>query len=101
MNKVFLIVEPECHDIEKENQYIWGRKNGMEYGIRHILALSKQYNIPINFFVDFAKESLLKIVNTIEEYVQPVFYIYILILYQGMKAGHSCGKMIKKNNGIY
>lgn len=79
MKKIFLTVDTECHDIRKENQYIWGRKNGREYGIRRILELGRQHQIPINFFVDFAEEKrygrdfIERIVDTIKEYGQPIF----------------------------
>lgn len=79
MNTIFLTVDTECHDIRKENQYIWGIKNRKEYGIRHILELGRQYGIPINFFVDFAEEKrygrefITKIVDVIKKYDQPIF----------------------------
>lgn len=79
MNKIFLTVDTECHDIKKENQYIWGRKNGKENGIRHILELGKKYQIPINFFVDFPEEKrygkdfIKRIIAIIKEYGQPIF----------------------------
>lgn len=79
MNKIFLTVDTECHDIKKENQYIWGVKNDKEYGIGRILELGVQYEIPINFFVDFAEEKrygkdfLKKIVEKINHYNQPIF----------------------------
>lgn len=79
MNKIFLTVDTECHDEKKENQYIWGNKNGKKYGIERILELGKQYSIPVNFFVDFAEEKrygrdyIQRIIDKINEYNQPVF----------------------------
>lgn len=79
MNNIFLTVDTECHDIKKENQYIWGNKNGREYGIGRILELSKQYGIPVNFFVDFAEERrygrkyIQRIIDKIKQYDQPIF----------------------------
>ena len=79
MNKIFLTVDTECHDMKKENQYIWGRKNGKEYGIGRILELGEQYRIPINFFVDFAEgkrygmDFIKRVVKKIVCYKQPVF----------------------------
>lgn len=79
MNKIFLTVDTECHDIRKENQYIWGKKNGREYGIGRILELGKQYEIPVNFFVDFAEERrygreyIQRIIDKIKQYNQPIF----------------------------
>lgn len=44
----FFTVDIECHDINKENQYIGGKKNDKEYDIGRILELCKQYGIPVN-----------------------------------------------------
>lgn len=79
MNTIFLTVDIECHDIRKENQYIWGKKNGKEYGIGRILELGKEYKIPINFFLDFAEEKrygrefIQRIVDKIRSYGHPIF----------------------------
>ncbi len=79
MNNIFLTVDTECHDIKKENLYIWGVKGKKKYGIERILELGACYNIPINFFVDFAEEKrygkkfVQKIVDKINEYGQPIF----------------------------
>lgn len=79
MNRVFLTVDTECHDIKRENQYIWGKCRSGEYGIRYILKIARELSIPVNFFVDFAemdvygKRYIKKIVDTIENGKQPVF----------------------------
>ncbi len=79
MNKIFLTVDTECHDIKKENQYIWGKKKDREYGIGRILELGKQHDIAVNFFVDFAEERsygrdyIQRIVDKIKQYNQPIF----------------------------
>ena len=92
MNRIFLTVDTECHDIRKENQYIWGRKNGKEYGIGRILELGEQYRVPINFFVDFAEgkrygiDFIKRVVDKISCYKQPVF----LHLHPNYISGEEC-----------
>lgn len=79
MKKIFLTVDVECHDYDMQNQYLWGKKGDKEYGIKQILELGKELNIPINFFVDFAecnrygKDFIVKIVNLIKLYNQGVY----------------------------
>ena len=79
MKKIFLTVDVECHDYDMQNQYLWGKKGDKEYGIKQILELGKELNIPINFFVDFAecnrygKEFIVKIVDLIKLYNQGVY----------------------------
>lgn len=79
MYKIFLTVDTESHDKDRENQYIWGKCKKGEYGIKRILEYGKEYAIPINFFVDFAeadvygKDYISKIVNIIKFYDQPIF----------------------------
>lgn len=80
MKKIYLTVDTECHDIEKVNQYIYGKVKDEEYGITKILELAKDHNIPVNFFVDvgesekYGREFIENIVDIIHSYNQPVFF---------------------------
>ncbi len=79
MKRIYLTVDVECHDIERQNQYIWGKVGDEEYGIKKILDLGAELKIPINFFVDFPEsevyghEFINKITELIISYGQPVF----------------------------
>lgn len=55
MKRIFLTIDTECHDIKKENQYIWGIKGPERYGIEKIISIAKEFKIPLNFFVDIAE----------------------------------------------
>ncbi len=80
MKKIFLTVDTECHDINLVNQYIYGKKGEKEFGIVKILELAKEYNVPVNFFLDvgenrkYGKEFIREIVDIIHSYNQPVFF---------------------------
>ncbi len=53
MKRIYITVDTECHDINWQDRYIWGKNRKGEYwGLDKILALGKELNIPINFFVD-------------------------------------------------
>ncbi len=53
MKRIFVTVDTECHDIEWQDRYIWGKtRTGELWGIDKILSLGKELQIPINFFVD-------------------------------------------------
>jgi hypothetical protein len=79
MKQIFLTVDVECHDYNMENQYLWGKLGNKEYGLKLILELGKELNIPINFFVDFAEckrygeDFIVKIVNLIKTYDQGIY----------------------------
>ncbi len=79
MNKIFLTVDVESHDLHRENQYVWGKCRTGEYGIKYILEQGEKYKIPINFFLDFAEENaygeyyIEQIKSVIESYGQPIF----------------------------
>ncbi len=55
LKKIYLTVDTECHSIDLQNKYIWGNIKGEPYGLERILILGKEFNIPINFFVDIAE----------------------------------------------
>lgn len=80
MKKIYLTVDTECHNIDKVNQYIYGKVGNKEYGIVKILELAKEYKIPVNFFLDvgesrkYGREFIKNIVDTIHSYNQPVFF---------------------------
>lgn len=80
MNKVFFTVDVECHDLNFENTYIWGKNDkGEDSGLKKILEMGKKLDIPINFFVDmpeylrYGEKYLEKIIRLIQEYNQPIF----------------------------
>lgn len=52
MNKIFLTVDVECHNIKQKNLYIDGKIGNSYWGVRKILEIGKEKDIPINFFVD-------------------------------------------------
>ena len=41
MKKVYLTVDTECHDIKKENIYVWGKKGDYEYGLKRIVDFAE------------------------------------------------------------
>lgn len=79
MKKIFLTVDVECHDYSMQNQYLWGKAGNKEYGLKMILELGKEFDIPVNFFVDFAecnkygRDFIVKIVNLIKSYNQGIY----------------------------
>lgn len=79
MKKIYITVDVECHDIQQENNYIWGKAKEKEYGLRCILEQGKKHNIPINFFFDmceanrYGEEYSKRIISTIQSYGQPVY----------------------------
>ena len=79
MKKIFLTVDVECHNYDMQNQYLWGNIGNNEYGLRKILELGKELDIPINFFVDFAEANrygidfIIKIVDLIKLYGQGIY----------------------------
>ena len=78
MSRVFITVDVECHDIANENNYIWGKTDKGEYGLRRILEEAKKNSVPVNFFFDmcecnrYGKEYAEKIISVIREYGQPI-----------------------------
>lgn len=53
MKRIYITVDTECHDINWQDRYIWGKnRKGELWGLDKILSLAKELNIPINFFVD-------------------------------------------------
>ena len=71
MKKIYLTIDTECHNIDKENQYIWGVKGNKRYGIEKIMDIANEFQIPLNFFVDIAEakrygdDYIRKIIQTI------------------------------------
>ncbi len=80
MKTIYLTVDTECHDWEKVNLYIYGRKNGEDWGIKKILELAKKQGIPVNFFVDvgecrkYGDSFIEQMVALIHSYGQPVYF---------------------------
>lgn len=80
MKRIYLTVDTECHDINNQDRYIWGRtRSGKEYGLRKILDIGRDLNIPINFFVDIPEskqygiEFIKIIVDIIHSYGQKAY----------------------------
>ena len=79
MNTIFLTVDVECHDIHQKNLYIDGKIGDTYWGLSRILAIGKEKDIPINFFVDvvechkYGDEYIREIVDLIHSYGQKVY----------------------------
>lgn len=78
--RLYITVDTECHDINNQDRYIWGRtKDGEKWGLQKILEVGQSLSIPINFFVDIAEvdrygiEFIKEIIDVISAYNQPVF----------------------------
>ncbi len=80
MKKIYLTVDTECHDINKLNLYIYGKKGKDSFGLPQILEIGKELNIPINFFLDvsechrYGDKYVQDIVNLIHKYNQPIYF---------------------------
>lgn len=79
--RIFLTIDTECHCIERVNQYIYGKtKGGEEYGIKRILEIGKELDIPLNFFVDipewrrYGEKYVQNIVDLIHSYNQTICF---------------------------
>lgn len=80
MNKrIYLTIDIECHDIDRRNQYIDGVYKNGNCGLKHILDLSKEYNVPVNCFLDIPEANVYgdkyieEIINLIHSYGQNVY----------------------------
>lgn len=79
MNKVYLTVDVECHDINKKNFYIDGKIGNQYWGLKKILEIGKEMNIPINFFFDvvecreYGDQYAKDIINLIHLYGQKIY----------------------------
>lgn len=80
MKTIYLTVDTECHDIHNKNLYIDGYDGKEYWGIKKILELARQADIPVNFFLDvgeskeYGDDFIQEIVTTIHSYDQPVFF---------------------------
>jgi len=80
MKNIFLTVDTECHDFNKVNQYIYGKKKNESWGIKKILELAESEQITVNFFLDvgeckvYGDEFIQNIVDIIHDYEQPIFF---------------------------
>lgn len=80
MRHIYLTVDTECHDLQKANLYIYGKRRNEFWGIRKILELAKEEKIPVNFFVDvgeckkYGELFVKELVETIHSYKQPVYF---------------------------
>ena len=77
--KIYITVDTECHDIKRKNEYIDGLTRGGYAGLRKILDLAKENDIPINFFFDlvewreYGEEYAKSIIKLIRSYGQSVY----------------------------
>lgn len=80
MRRIYLTVDTECHDINKVNLYIYGRKGSDAFGVPKILEVAKELDIPVNFFLDvcecmrYGNQYMEDIVNLIHNYNQPIWF---------------------------
>lgn len=76
--RIFLTVDVECHNLVKKNYYIDGLINNKCYGLKKILEVGKELNIPINFFYNFSElhkygeEYVREIISLITSYNQTI-----------------------------
>ena len=79
MNKIFLTVDVECHNLKQKNMYIDGKIGDTSWGLSRILEVGKEKNIPINFFVDvvechkYGDEYINEIIDLIHSYGQKTY----------------------------
>lgn len=80
MNKIFITVDVECHELAKRNLYLEG-KIGKEYwGLKKILQFGEEKKVPINFFLDvvecheYGDDFIMEIVDQIHAYGQKVYF---------------------------
>lgn len=76
---IFLTVDVECHNFSRKNQYIDGIINNEYWGLKKILELGREEQIPINFFLDvgeckeYGDDFVNDIIKLIISYNQPIF----------------------------
>ena len=80
MNKIFITVDVECHELAKRNLYLEGKIGNEYWGLEKILQIGKDKNVPINFFLDvvechaYGDEYVKEIVDQIHAYGQKVYF---------------------------
>lgn len=80
MNKIFITVDVECHELAKRNLYLEGKIGNEYWGLEKILQIGKEKNVPINFFLDvvechaYGDEYVKEIVDQIHAYGQKVYF---------------------------
>lgn len=80
MKRIYLTVDTECHDFKRLNQYIYGKTQKGEYGLKCILEIGKKHNIPINIFLDipecnaYGNDYIQDIINLVKSYNQKIYF---------------------------
>ena len=80
MNKIFITVDVECHELAKRNLYLEGKIGNAYWGLQKILRLGEEKKVPINFFLDvvecheYGDDFIKEIVDLIHEYRQKVYF---------------------------
>lgn len=80
MNKIFITVDVECHELAKRNLYLDGKIGNESWGLEKILRVGKEKNVPINFFLDvvechaYGDDFVREIVDQIHAYGQKVYF---------------------------
>ena len=90
MNKIFITVDVECHELAKRNLYLDGKIRNEYWGLEKILQLGKEKNVPINFFLDvvechvYGDDFVKEIIDQIHSYGQKIyFHIHPNFIVQG------------------
>lgn len=77
--KIYLTIDIECHDLKRKNQYIDGKCGPNKYGLEYILELAKEYDVPVNCFLDipeaneYGESYIEEIITLISKYNQHVY----------------------------
>lgn len=77
--RIYLTIDIECHDIEKRNQYIDGVYKNGNCGLKHILDLAQELEIPVNCFLDipeansYGEQHIKEIIDLIHRYGQHIY----------------------------
>lgn len=80
MNKIFITVDVECHELSKRNLYLEGKIGNEYWGLEKILQLGKEKNVPINFFLDvvechkYGDDFIKELVEKIHAYGQKIYF---------------------------
>ena len=79
MKKIYITVDVECHNLDEENLYIYGKIGDKKYGIEKIMDIGDEFGIPINFFVNlverhkYPEDYVQRIIDTIKNRNHPIY----------------------------
>lgn len=79
MKNIYITIDTECHDINSENKYIWGKLKNDNCGIEYIAECGNRFGIHLNFFFDmcesyrYGEEYAENIIDVIRSYGHSVY----------------------------